>query len=52
VPTTLDELKAAAEALTDKDNEMYGFVARGQRSPAGDAVLQLPLQQRRRLVRR
>jgi multiple sugar transport system substrate-binding protein len=33
VPTTLDELKAAAEALTDKDNEMYGFVARGQRSP-------------------
>ncbi|MBK8796414.1 MAG: sugar ABC transporter substrate-binding protein [Anaerolineales bacterium] len=33
VPTTLDELKAAAEALTDKDNAMYGFVARGQRSP-------------------
>lgn len=33
VPTTLDELRAAAEALTDKDNEMYGFVARGQRSP-------------------
>ncbi len=33
VPKTLDELKAAAEALTDKDNEMYGFVARGQRSP-------------------
>jgi len=33
VPTTLDELKAAAEALTDKENEMYGFVARGQRSP-------------------
>jgi multiple sugar transport system substrate-binding protein len=33
VPTTLDELKAAAEALTDKDNEIYGFVARGQRSP-------------------
>jgi len=33
VPQTLDELKAAAEALTDKDNEMYGFVARGQRSP-------------------
>ena len=33
VPTTLDELKAAAAALTDKDNEMYGFVARGQRSP-------------------
>jgi len=33
VPTTLDELKAAAEALTDRDNEMYGFVARGQRSP-------------------
>lgn len=33
VPTTLDELKAAAEALTDKENEMYGFVARGQRVP-------------------
>ena len=33
VPTTLDELKAAAEALTDRDNELYGFVARGQRSP-------------------
>lgn len=33
VPTTLDELKAAAEALTDKNKEMYGFVARGQRSP-------------------
>ena len=33
VPTTLDALKAAAEALTDKDNEMYGFVARGQRTP-------------------
>lgn len=33
VPTTLDELKAAAEALTDKNNEIYGFVARGQRSP-------------------
>lgn len=33
VPTTLDELKAAAEVLTDRDNEMYGFVARGQRSP-------------------
>ncbi|MCL4830709.1 MAG: sugar ABC transporter substrate-binding protein [Caldilinea sp.] len=33
VPKTLDELKAAAEILTDRDNEMYGFVARGQRSP-------------------
>jgi multiple sugar transport system substrate-binding protein len=33
VPTTLDELRAAAEALTDKENDMYGFVARGQRSP-------------------
>ena len=33
-PKTLDELKAAAEKLTDKKNEMYGFVARGQRSPA------------------
>lgn len=33
VPKTLDELKAAAAALTDRDNEIYGFVARGQRSP-------------------
>lgn len=34
VPKTLDELKVAAEKLTDKKNEVYGFVARGQRSPA------------------
>ncbi len=34
VPKTLDELKVAAEKLTDKKNEIYGFVARGQRSPA------------------
>jgi multiple sugar transport system substrate-binding protein len=33
VPTTLDELKAAAEKLTDKNKDVYGFVARGQRSP-------------------
>ena len=33
VPKTLDELKAAAEILTDRNSEMYGFVARGQRSP-------------------
>lgn len=33
VPKTLDELKAAAEKLTDAGNEVYGFVARGQRSP-------------------
>ncbi|MBW7881520.1 MAG: sugar ABC transporter substrate-binding protein [Caldilineaceae bacterium] len=33
VPKTLDELKAAAAALTDKDAEIFGFVARGQRSP-------------------
>ncbi len=34
VPKTLDELKAAAAKLTDKSKEQYGFVARGQRSPA------------------
>lgn len=33
VPTTLDELLAAAQKLTDKNKEVYGFVARGQRSP-------------------
>ena len=34
VPQTLDELKAAAEALHDPDNGMYGIVLRGQRSAA------------------
>jgi multiple sugar transport system substrate-binding protein len=34
VPKTLDELKAAAQKLNDPKNEFYGFVARGQRSPA------------------
>lgn len=34
VPKTLDELKTAAAKLTDKSKEQYGFVARGQRSPA------------------
>ena len=33
-PKTLDELKAAAAKLTDKSKNQYGFVARGQRSPA------------------
>lgn len=33
VPTTIDELMAAAAKLTDKSKGMYGFVARGQRSP-------------------
>ncbi|MDR1536227.1 MAG: sugar ABC transporter substrate-binding protein [Planctomycetota bacterium] len=33
VPATLDELKKAAQLVTDKKNELYGFVARGQRSP-------------------
>ena len=33
VPTTMEELYAAAEALNDPDNDFYGFVARGQRSP-------------------
>lgn len=33
VPKTLDDLKAAAAALTDRSKEQYGFVARGQRSP-------------------
>lgn len=33
VPTTLDELLAAAEAVNDPANDFYGFVARGQRSP-------------------
>jgi multiple sugar transport system substrate-binding protein len=33
VPTTIDELKDTAAKLTNKDKELYGFVARGQRSP-------------------
>ena len=33
VPTTFEELEAAAKALTDKSNDIAGFVARGQRSP-------------------
>ncbi|WP_010274319.1 ABC transporter substrate-binding protein [Paenibacillus senegalensis] len=33
-PETLDELRAAAEQLNDPANDFYGFVARGQRSPA------------------
>jgi multiple sugar transport system substrate-binding protein len=34
VPKTLDQLKAAAEKLADKGKGSFGFVARGQRSPA------------------
>lgn len=30
VPTTLEELHDVAEALTDKENEMYGFFMRGK----------------------
>lgn len=33
VPTTLDELMAAAEKLTDRAGGFYGFACRGQRSP-------------------
>ncbi|WP_123039572.1 ABC transporter substrate-binding protein [Cohnella candidum] len=33
VPKTIDELVAAAKKLHDPGKEMYGFVARGQRSP-------------------
>lgn len=33
VPKTLDELVAAVQKLHDPKNELYGFVARGQRSP-------------------
>ncbi|WP_248929352.1 ABC transporter substrate-binding protein [Paenibacillus hamazuiensis] len=32
VPKTLDELKEAAKKLHDPANEMYGFVARGERN--------------------
>lgn len=34
VPKTLDELVAAAKKLNNPDKGVYGFVARGQRSPA------------------
>lgn len=34
VPNTLEELEAAAEALYDPDNNMYGIVMRGQRAAA------------------
>lgn len=34
VPKTMDELRAVAEYFTDPDSGMFGFVARGQRSPA------------------
>jgi multiple sugar transport system substrate-binding protein len=34
VPQTLEELEAAAAALTDPDNNVYGIVLRGQRSAA------------------
>lgn len=33
VPKTMDELVAAVKKLHDPSKEMYGFVARGQRSP-------------------
>ncbi|WP_248926713.1 ABC transporter substrate-binding protein [Paenibacillus hamazuiensis] len=33
VPKTMDELVAAVKKLHDPGKEMYGFVARGQRSP-------------------
>lgn len=33
VPKTIDELVAAAKQLHDPGKEIYGFVARGQRSP-------------------
>ncbi|MBP1963994.1 ABC transporter substrate-binding protein [Paenibacillus aceris] len=33
VPKTMDELTAAVKKLHDPKNDMYGFVARGQRSP-------------------
>ena len=32
-PTTFEEIEQAAAKLTDRKNEMYGFLARGQRSP-------------------
>lgn len=33
-PTTMEELIAAAHALTDRDTDQYGFVANGQKGPA------------------
>jgi len=33
-PKTLDELVAAAEKLTDKGKQQFGFIARGQGNPA------------------
>lgn len=33
VPKTITELYAAAEKLTDRDNDLYGIVMRGQRAP-------------------
>lgn len=33
VPTTFEELEEAAKILDDKQNEIAGFMARGQRSP-------------------
>lgn len=34
VPTTLEELEAAAAAVHDPANGIFGFIARGQRAPA------------------
>lgn len=34
VPTTMEELEAAAKYFHDPDNGFFGFVSRGQRSPA------------------
>lgn len=34
VPTTFDELKAAAEKIQGENDDVYGFVARGQRAAA------------------
>ena len=34
VPKTIEELVSAAETLTDPDNNIYGFVANGQKGPA------------------
>lgn len=33
VPTTFQELEEAARLLTDRENDRFGFVARGSRSP-------------------